>query len=677
MDELESQIAKIELGNTKDSNSYVFVLAEKAPVGNNELYVIAEMPLFNPAAEESCERICLAIASTLKRSYRNQNQENAFENAISQINEELGKLTSMGQTEWVNKLNCILGVKDGANFHIATCGKVSAYLLRNKEYTDISCSPTKTHPLKTFENFATGKIRLGDLIILSTTQMFNYLSMDRLLNIIGNASFLTATKTAIQMLKETAGPEVSFGVILNLQVPMGQTQEQEEDLENYIVEKPKSSINLLSGALSYVKTAFALGNEKTRTPKVDLPKISFGEKLQNIKGNTKSFLSQSGRVYEAAKTSAQSVRANVTTEKFKNLSPQKKFFLISAIVLLIAVAANITIAIRLKKTQATSSVITNQLKSAETLLQSASASLLYKDDAKAGDYFNQAKSKMPDAKNVDAGNKALYNKVLAEFSDTQAQMEKTYQTQVTNLGSLGQADSLIKLPNYVAVEVNKNIISYNKQNGKIEDSALKLPVNALDTAYISGNTAAVYDGTSLYVWDFSTGNLSAGFSQSVPGKNDIAGLAEYVTNSRVYAVDKKSGFIINFAAGKDGFAKPLVGIRDPQLSNAIDLTIDSSIYILTKTGALKFQSGRQAEFNLASLAIPFSGTGKIYTQKDFNFVYLLDAGNKRILILDKKGNLINSIKSETFTNLKDFQVDEKGKVMYVLNDGSLLKVSLP
>jgi hypothetical protein len=55
----------------------------------------------------------------------------------------------------------------------------------------------------------------------------------------------------------------------------------------------------------------------------------------------------------------------------------------------------------------------------------------------------------------------------------------------------------------------------------------------------------------------------------------------------------------------------------------------------------------------------------------------LDSGNNRILIFDKSGNLINTLLSNQFTNLKDFQVDEKNKVIYALNDGSLLKIALP
>jgi len=680
MEEIESQIAKIQLGNVKTSNAYVFVLAEKAQGSDAELYVIAELPMFNPAAAESCESICLAIASNFRRAYRRQKSDSAFENAIAAINEELGKLAEMGQTQWVNRLNCILAVKEGHNFHIATCGKVAAFLLRSGEFTDISCSNPggQNHPLKTFENYASGKIKLNDLLILSTTQLFNFLSMDRLLHIMGSGDFLNATQTIIQSLKENADPDVSFGVLLNLQVPLGRAADEEVDLENYIIETPpQASPNLLASGMNYLKTAFALPS-KSRVPKVALPNVSLGQRIKNIQGGTKNLVSKGKGFWQKTKTAGAAAKAAVDPKKFKNYSPVKKFLMISVVVLLLAAVANIFIALHVNKTKAGRQEISDQLKAAESLLANAQGSVLYKDDKAAASYFQQAKDKLPQANQVDSSNKALYDKVLKEFQDTETEMEKNIQLSAQNLGSLGAGENLIDLPNYLGVEVNGTIVSYNKQTGKIEDNVLSTAgASGVASAYISGNIAALYDGSQLLAWDFSSNTVSPGFSQNVPAKDDFAGIAGYSTNNRVYVVDKKNGQIINFAVAKSGISKPVVAARDSSLSNAIDMAIDGNIYVLSKNGITKFASGKLADFAMQDLAVPFTGSGKIYTQKGFNYIYLLDSGNNRVLILDNKGTLVNTIRSDSFTQLKDLVVDEKNKTLYVLNDTSLLKLSLP
>jgi hypothetical protein len=679
MEALESQIAKIQLGNGKSSQAYVYVMAEKAPTGNAELYLVAELMLFNPAAEESCERICLAIASTLKRAYRRADQSDNFENAISQINEELGKLAAMGQTQWVDKLNCVLAVKNGSDLSVASCGKVSAYLLRNGELTDISCSQTKSHPLKTFENFAVGKIRLGDLILLSTSQLFNYVSMDRLLNIFGNTDFLTATQTVIQLLKENAEPQISFGTLLNLQVPEGETPEAEMDLENYVVEKPAGAATVLNKAFGYVKTAFAAGAAKAaRTPQVGLPKISFGQKFKNFSGNTKTFFSKGRGIWQYTKTSAKNVRSGAKLENFKRLSSTKKFFLASALILFIALAVNIGIAAHLKKIRAAQNLTASQLSQIQTLLGNAQSSLLYKDSASAAGFLQQAKSLLPKSSAVSGASKDAYNKLVAQEKDIETQMEKVFRPNVTNLGSLGSGNTLIKLPDFLATQSGGTIISFQKSTGQIQDGSLKLNVSALDAVYLNGSQAAVYDGDNLYLWDFSAGKiLGAGFGQNLPGKNDFGGMAPYPVNGRVYVADKKASQIISFLPGKTGFSKPVVAVTDPAANKAEDIAIDSGIYVLTPGGVARFLAGRQTGFALQNLPTPLSAGGKIYTEKGFNYIYILDPGNNRILIFDKSGNLANTLLSDSFTGLKDFQVDEKNKIIYALNDGSLLKIPLP
>lgn len=677
MEELESQIAKIQLGNPKTSNSYVYTLVEKAPSGDAELYVVAELPLLNPAALEACERICLAIGSGLKRAYKRTGSPNNFENAISQINDELGKLASMGQTQWIDKLSCILGVKEGHDFYIATTGKVSAYLLRSGEYTDISCSGSASHPLKTFENYAVGKVRLGDVLLLSTTQLFNHLSMDRLMDIVSAGSFLTATRTIIELLKQNSDPQVSFGVVLNLQVPEGENDEQEADLENYAVEPDGSGETIYAKALAYLKTAFAL-DRSVRAPQVALPKISMADRLKNISGSAKNLAAKSKSFWQATKTSAQGVKENVNVASIKNLSPQKRFLLISAIILLLAVVGNVLIAAHIKKVEKARAQVQTQLKAALTLLTSSQGSLLYQDDSGAAGYLAQAKAKIPAAAGVDSANKNLYNQVLAQLAQTETQMEKIVEPTVTNLGSLGPANNLIKLPGYLATQANGAVLSYNKQNGKVEDSALNLGgAKAVSAADINATLAAIYDGSNLFVWDFTTGKVSPGFSQSLPALADFAGMASYPTNNRVYVVNKKTADVVSFLASKSGFSRPMVAAQDESLSQAFDITIDGNIYVLGSGGVSKFSSGRLASFGLAQLPTPLSGSGKIYTEKGFLYLYILDSGNNRILIFTKTGALVHTLQSSQFTKLKDFQVDEKNKLMFVLNDSSLLKVVLP
>ena len=675
MEELESQIAKIQLGNFKHTNNYVYVTAEKAAGSDAELYVVCELPLFNPAAIEPCEQISLAIASTLKRSYRRQATQGSFENAIASINEELGKLASLGQTHWVDRLNCIVCVKNGKGLEIATCGKVAAYLFRNREFTDISCSSPVSHPLKTFDNYAAGKVRLDDILILSTTQLFNYLSMDRMRNILTSNDFLTATQTIIEILKENAGPEVAFGTLLNLQVPPGQATDEEIDLENYVVQQPAGGQSFLVKSWSYVKLIFTAKSAK-RTPKADLPKVSFGQNLKNFGNTTKNLAGRTKgllNLFARGATALHQGFRGLDLGNFRKFSLQKKFFFISAFILLLAVVINVFVAIKFRQNRATQQDISSRLKEAQALLVDAQTSLLYDDRDSLIGYLTDAKAKIPAANKLSDDNQQLFDQVTAQIRDLEQKVGKITEVQATNLGGLGEASRIFNLPDAVATQINGQLVSFDKASGRLEDGILKISGNIFDAAVTGKNQAVVYNGEALLVWDFKAGKTGAAFLQSVPSSNDFGGMSYYPTNSRVYVLDRKNGKIVNYLVSGDSLSQPKVSIQGYDLNEGKDLAIDGSIYVLTNSGVSKYQAGKPMNFKQPFLTAPFSGNGKIYTEKDWKYLYILDAGNKRVIMTDKDGNIIGTFVSKDFTDLKDFAVDESNKTIYLLNGTSLLK----
>lgn len=655
MDQLESQVAKIHIDSGKNASSYVYTLAEKAAGSQAELYAVIELPLFNPAAESACESICLAISSALKRVYKRADNNELFETAVAQINEELSKLVETGNTNWVNKINCILAVKHNADFSIATCGKVAAYLYRSEEFTDISCSPPKSNPLKTFENLAYGKLKLDDIIILSTTQLFNYLAIDRLKNLLQNHDFLTACQTVIETLKQNAGPEVAFGTILNAQVMPGQTPKAEIDLENYVVET--SGEPLLARIWQFITTTINPGNLKIKRPSnIHLPQVSFAGSLTNIK----------------------KIMSRFSPDQVRGFSRTKKIFLISILVLLVAFILDLSIAAHYRKSKQTQGQVTTQLKNIQNLITQAQSSLLYKDTATAETDIQQAQSQMPKADSVSKSDQALYAQVSQQMSDLQQKLENTVTPQVTNLGSLGAGNTLLYLGNYLATQVNNTILSYNLSTNAIQDSALLSSQKITSAAYIKNTTAVVYDGNGLMVWDYAVRQFSPPFVSSVPKESSFVNLKYYPTNSRVYTIDKNSNQIISFAVAQSGASKPIISSKPgSDFSQALDFAIDGNIYILTPSGVNEYRSGSLVSFSMPTLFTPLSGKGKINTQIGWKNLYVLDSGNNRILVIDKKGNLVEILKSSNFTNLKDFVVDEPGKAIYVLNDSSLLKVVLP
>ena len=117
------------------------------------------------------------------------------------------------------------------------------------------------------------------------------------------------------------------------------------------------------------------------------------------------------------------------------------------------------------------------------------------------------------------------------------------------------------------------------------------------------------DGTTNYYIN-NTGIFSD--SKSTPlikNNNDwqtIGGLSTYEGN--FYILDKKLG-ILKYVSESGGYGKSNYFAKDisPDVSNAVSIAIDSSIYVLQSNGSLtKFTRGEPDTFSLKGLDKPFS-----------------------------------------------------------------------
>ncbi len=666
MTDLETQVVKIQLGDLKQANSYVYTLAEKIDASESELYMICELPLFNPAAADECQRIAEALAASLKRSYRKTVNAQTFENALAIINEELGKLVSMGKTHWLGKLNAVLAVKHGHNLSVASAGKISALLYRDGSFASIAEQAAPSHPLKTFENFSVGRVRLGDLLVLSTTQLFNHISVDRIKNILKKNELPEAAQEIIQTLQDSMGPEVACGTILALQVEPGVTADEEVDLEAYMAGPQIRSEVLDDNWLDKLKNVHSTAMTIGKNVGSDLKKKIASKKLSDVIAPRTSAL-------EVVQNQFKRVGNKINTSAIKGYSRQKKFFLISAAVLLIALITNVVVAQYFKGKNDVKVIPATTIESMQKLADDANAALLYGDEPKAASLLSSLQGQLNEISAVPEEQKGDIDKIRSLTLELQNKINKVTDVMPERLGTLSNAENLITLPSSLGTETNRTIVSYNRADGSIADNVLKTSEPIIRSVFLKDNRAAVYNGTELLIWNIQTGILGGAFSESVPAQSSSAGLKVYPVNNRVYMIDTAQGRVMSFAASDRDFSKPTVSIAPTEeLKNATDLAIDGNIYIATGGNILKYNSGARQEFtpNISGL----SNSIKLYTQVDYTNLYVLDISNKRIIVLGKDGSLVATLTSKDFDNLKDFAIEESTRTIFVLNGSALLRV---
>ncbi len=158
-------------------------------------------------------------------------------------------------------------------------------------------------------------------------------------------------------------------------------------------------------------------------------------------------------------------------------------------------------------------------------------------------------------------------------------------------------------------------------------------------------------------------------------KNPV-GVFPYLSN--IYVLDKTKGGVIKFVGGSEGFGQiNYFTDSEPDLKNAKSIAIDGSIWILLSDGTiLKFTKGKADAFNLTGVDSPLSNPSKIYTDVDSDYVYVLDNGNSRIVVLEKNGNYKEQYSSNILSSAKEFEVLENDKKVLVLSSGKIYEIDL-
>jgi hypothetical protein len=122
---------------------------------------------------------------------------------------------------------------------------------------------------------------------------------------------------------------------------------------------------------------------------------------------------------------------------------------------------------------------------------------------------------------------------------------------------------------------------------------------------------------------------------------------------------------------------------DIDLAGVVDMAIDGYIYLLYADGRiLKFMGGELAPFEQTELDEPLRGPTAIFTSPDeeTKFLYVADAGNRRVVQLSKEGQFIRQFRAAeagVFDQLKSLHVDEIGSKFYALSGNALYMANIP
>jgi len=144
----------------------------------------------------------------------------------------------------------------------------------------------------------------------------------------------------------------------------------------------------------------------------------------------------------------------------------------------------------------------------------------------------------------------------------------------------------------------------------------------------------------------------------------------------LYILDQKDG-ILKYVRSAGEYSKSPYLKTSPDLSKAVAMAIDSSVWLLFSDGSIKkYTRGNEDSFSIKGLDKPFKAPIKIYTNKDINNVYILDRGNSRIVKFATDGSFQAQYNASILRSAKDFEVNEKDKKILILSNDKIWELGL-
>lgn len=145
-----------------------------------------------------------------------------FEAALKKTNLAIAAFLENEQISLdLEKINAVIAVIFNSELHFTFIGRVGAILLYNlarNNYRIINILETSQspeiapHPLKFFSQIISGRVKPKDILFITTTNVLDYFSLERIKNIITNQPLAESTNELKKLLEET-GDRENFGAL--------------------------------------------------------------------------------------------------------------------------------------------------------------------------------------------------------------------------------------------------------------------------------------------------------------------------------------------------------------------------------------------------------------------------------------------------------------------------------
>lgn len=369
------------------------------------------------------------------------------------------------------------------------------------------------------------------------------------------------------------------------------------------------------------------------------------------------------------------------------LSERKRrplLIIIAAGILIIALIFSITVRARNRISTQTSTTQNTALQDAQKKLADGKKALTFNNKKEAQLLLGQAIAQAETLVNTQLAGEA--NAVLKDAQTNYDQL--TGATRYTTLSPVVTAGAQTQIAvigdkGYL-VAADGTISSTGLTAGSSTQKITVLPgKETIVTTSVTGNQTLLIATKNQFIYEFKPGDASV--SKLVPADGDKFSPTQSMAlfGQAIYLLDKNNSQIWKYNRTTKGIdaATKYLPRGQINLSTAAGIAIDGSLYVLYGDGKVdKLIKGERQDFKISGIPEPFSTIKNplsIVTEADSPSIFIVDAGEHRILEFDKNGLFSHQfILPADFTQITNVFIQAKARHAFVVNNDKLYQVDL-
>lgn len=372
--------------------------------------------------------------------------------------------------------------------------------------------------------------------------------------------------------------------------------------------------------------------------------------------------------------------------RFNNLPAASRFILLALLAVIYVFNISLTFAGWQRQREEAAATYDRTTASIHQKIDSAEASLIYRDEVRARELLDEAEAMVAALPNRTQNQKmireALTKKIEAKYDAIRREVRLEAPEVVASIAMTQETPVLTRLTRggdvIWAASAGGEIFRIIPKDGTAEKTG-DSPGGAPAVFVAAGNSLLTGDGGGQLA-TISSGGRAVTKTVELNGTEIMIADAD-LYNNRLYLLDPTHNRILKLEPTVKGYAQAQHYLKDgTDVSTAVSMSIDGLVYVLLRDGAIvKLIKGiRDPAFNAARPDPAITSPARIRSWLDADHLYVLDTDPARLLSFDKEtGALSAQYVSDALVGASDFLVDEEDHTILVASGNNLLRFSLP